>query len=88
MTFVLFFWPLYTTAEDFKSNDENEDFQEQIKFIPKLETLDMRCKEIQMHAKAEKKTIYLRERQQKLLVLSNQQHSEASVLLIDDDVAE
>lgn len=55
MTFVLFFWPLYTTAEDFKSNDENEDFQEQIKFIPKLETLDMRCKEIQMHAKAEKK---------------------------------
>lgn len=47
----MFFWPLYTTAEDFKSNDENEDFQEQIKFIPKLGTLDMRCKEIQMHAK-------------------------------------
>lgn len=42
-----------------------------------------------MHAKAEKNPIYLRERQQKLLVLSNQQHSEtALVLLIDDDVAE
>lgn len=41
-----------------------------------------------MHAKAENIYIYLRERQQKLSVLSNQQHSEASVLLIDDDVAE
>lgn len=54
MTFVLLFWLLYSTAEDFKSHYENEDFQEQIKFIPKLETLNMRCKEIQMHAKAEK----------------------------------